>query len=54
MNMETELPTALPGQETLLNQAGVAWGSGARAAGDLPQAGHMEGFDHHPSSENKK
>lgn len=54
MNMETELPTVLPGQETLLNQAGAAWGSGALAAGDLPRAGQMEGFDLHQSSEKKK
>lgn len=54
MNMEAELPTVLPGQETLLNPSGAAWGSGAHAAGDLPRAGQMEGFDLHQSTENKK
>jgi len=53
MSAETELPTVLPRQETLLNQAGTAWGSGAHAAGDLRRAGQLEGFDRRRSSENK-
>lgn len=53
MNIEMELPTVLPGQETLLSQGGAAWGSGARAAGNLPRAAQVEEFDLHQCSGNK-
>lgn len=42
MSMEIKLPTVLPGQETLLNQPGVVWGSRVHVAGDQPWERQME------------